>query len=133
MQSAGDFTGRSEANAASALLRAVPGPAGGRARSSVGVFRLPKDATVELHLVADLQRAGEVVAPLGRGGGDAGLRGVLRARRHAARSTGASRFASRDRSQHPSCRRNTVSVSPARSIGAEPSVGATTTDRRLQA
>ena len=37
---------------ASALLRAVPGPAGGRARSSVGVFRLPQDATVELHLVA---------------------------------------------------------------------------------
>ena len=52
VQSAGDFAPRSEANAASALLRAVPGPAGGRARSSVGVFRLPKDATVELDLVA---------------------------------------------------------------------------------
>ena len=53
VQSAEDFTQQSEvADGASALLRAVPGPAGGRARSSVGVFRLPKDATVELHLVA---------------------------------------------------------------------------------
>jgi enamine deaminase RidA (YjgF/YER057c/UK114 family) len=53
VQSAGHFTQQSEvADGASALLRAVLGPAGAHARTSVGVFRLPKDATVELDLVA---------------------------------------------------------------------------------
>ena len=53
VQSAEDFTQQSEvADGASALLRAVLGPAGDHARTSVGVFRLPKDATVELDLVA---------------------------------------------------------------------------------
>ena len=53
VQSADGFTQQSEvADGASALLRAVLGPAGAHARTSVGVFRLPKDATVELDLVA---------------------------------------------------------------------------------
>lgn len=53
VQSADGFTQQSEvADGASALLRAVLGPAGAHARTSVGVYRLPKDATVELDLVA---------------------------------------------------------------------------------
>lgn len=53
-QSAEGFTQLSEvADAASALLHEVLGPqAGAHARTSVGVFQLPKDATVELDLVA---------------------------------------------------------------------------------
>jgi enamine deaminase RidA (YjgF/YER057c/UK114 family) len=52
-QSAENFTQQSEvADAASELLHAVLGPAGAHARTSVGVFQLPKNATVELDLVA---------------------------------------------------------------------------------
>lgn len=52
-QSSADFTQQSEvADAASELLHAVLGPAGAHARTSVGVFQLPKNATVELDLVA---------------------------------------------------------------------------------
>lgn len=52
-QSAENFTLQSEvADAASELLHAVLGPAGAHARTSVGVFQLPKNATVELDLVA---------------------------------------------------------------------------------
>ena len=53
VQSADGFTQQSEvADGASALLRAVLGAAGAHARTSVGVYRLPKDASVELDLVA---------------------------------------------------------------------------------
>ena len=56
VQSADDFTQQSEvADAASALLLAVLGPAGAHARTSVGVFKLPKNAAVELDLVAITQ------------------------------------------------------------------------------
>lgn len=52
-QAAEDFTQLSEvADAASALLHEVLGPAGAHARTSVGVFQLPKNATVELDLIA---------------------------------------------------------------------------------
>jgi enamine deaminase RidA (YjgF/YER057c/UK114 family) len=47
------FTQQSEVgDAASAVLHAVFGEAGVHARTSVGVYRLPKDATVEVDLVA---------------------------------------------------------------------------------
>jgi hypothetical protein len=53
VQSAATFTQQSEvADAASAVLHAVLGPAGAHARTSVGVFQLPKNATVELDLIA---------------------------------------------------------------------------------
>ena len=53
-QAAEGFTQLSEvADAASELLHEVLGPqAGAHARTSVGVFQLPKNATVELDLVA---------------------------------------------------------------------------------
>ena len=53
-QAAEDFTQLSEvADAASALLHEVLGSqAGAHARTSVGVYQLPKNATVELDLVA---------------------------------------------------------------------------------
>ncbi len=48
-----DFTQHSEvADAASALLQQVLGPAGVHTRTSVGVYQLPKNATVELDLIA---------------------------------------------------------------------------------
>ena len=50
-----DFTQHSEvADAASELLHAVLGPAGRHARTAVGVQQLPRNATVELDLVAAL-------------------------------------------------------------------------------
>lgn len=53
VQSAADFSQQSEvADAASDLLQAILGPAGVHTRTSVGVFQLPKDATVELDLIA---------------------------------------------------------------------------------
>ncbi len=53
VQSAADFTQQSEvADAASALLREVLGPAGTHTRTSVGVYQLPKNAAVELDLIA---------------------------------------------------------------------------------
>lgn len=52
-QCSDDFTRLSEvADAASDLLLQVLGPAGAHARTSVGVYQLPKNATVELDLVA---------------------------------------------------------------------------------
>lgn len=55
VQSADDFTQQSEvADGASELLYAVLGPAGAHTRTSVGVLQLPKNATVELDLVASV-------------------------------------------------------------------------------
>ena len=53
VQCAQDFTQHSEvADGASALLHEVLGEAGVHSRTSVGAFALPKNATVELDLVA---------------------------------------------------------------------------------
>ena len=53
VQSAEHFTQQTEvADGASDLLFAVLGSAGAHARTSVGVYQLPKDATVELDLIA---------------------------------------------------------------------------------
>jgi enamine deaminase RidA (YjgF/YER057c/UK114 family) len=53
VQSAADFTAQSEvADGASAILFAVLGSAGVHTRTSVGVYQLPKNAAVELDLVA---------------------------------------------------------------------------------
>ena len=50
-QSAADFTQQSEvADAASNMLHAVLGEAGIHSRTSVGVYQLPKNASVELNL-----------------------------------------------------------------------------------
>lgn len=55
VQSAEDFTQQSEvADAASNLLASVFGDAGKPTRTSVGVYQLPKNAAVELDLVAAL-------------------------------------------------------------------------------
>jgi enamine deaminase RidA (YjgF/YER057c/UK114 family) len=55
VQAAGDFTQASEvADAASDLLVAVLGDSGRHARTAVGVYRLPKNAPVELDLTAAL-------------------------------------------------------------------------------
>ena len=57
VQSAPDFSAQSEVgDAASAVLVAVLGPQAGRhARTSVGVAQLPKNATVEIELVAAVE------------------------------------------------------------------------------
>ena len=53
VQSAQDFTQQSEvADGASEVLFKILGPAGAHTRTSVGVFQLPKNATVELSMVA---------------------------------------------------------------------------------
>ncbi len=53
VQSAAGFTQHSEvADAASALLHRVLGEAGVHSRTSVGVHQLPRDASVEVELVA---------------------------------------------------------------------------------
>ena len=53
VQSAEDFTAQSEvADAASDTLHAVLGAAGVHTRTSVGVMQLPKNASVELDLIA---------------------------------------------------------------------------------
>ncbi|NEX64112.1 RidA family protein [Noviherbaspirillum galbum] len=53
VQSGMDFTRQSEvADGASDLLRAVLGDAGAHSRTSVGVFTLPKNASVEIDLIA---------------------------------------------------------------------------------
>ncbi len=58
VQSAGDFTLQSEvADAASDLLVEILGEAGRHTRTSVGVWQLPKNATVELDLLAALRPA----------------------------------------------------------------------------
>jgi enamine deaminase RidA (YjgF/YER057c/UK114 family) len=52
VQSAHDFTQQSEvADGASEILHAVLGEAGKHTRTSVGVYQLPKNASVELDLV----------------------------------------------------------------------------------
>ncbi|MEI2676909.1 MAG: RidA family protein [Burkholderiaceae bacterium] len=52
-QSAAEFTQQSEvADGASELLHAVLGEAGKHTRTSVGVYQLPKNASVELDLIA---------------------------------------------------------------------------------
>ena len=52
VQSAATFTQQSEvADAASALLKSVLGDEGAHTRTSVGVYQLPKDATVEVEMV----------------------------------------------------------------------------------
>lgn len=52
-QSASAFTQQSEvADAASELLHTVLGEAGRHTRTSVGVYQLPKNASVELDLIA---------------------------------------------------------------------------------
>lgn len=59
VQSAPDFTQQSEvADAASALLFSILGPqAGAHTRTSVGVQQLPKNATVEIDLIATAAEA----------------------------------------------------------------------------
>jgi len=53
VQSAGTFTQQSEvADGASAILHAVLGPAAAHARTSIDVHQRPKNATVEVNLVA---------------------------------------------------------------------------------
>jgi enamine deaminase RidA (YjgF/YER057c/UK114 family) len=53
VQSAAEFTQQSEvADAASDLLQSILGASGVHTRTSVGVFQLPKNATVELDLIA---------------------------------------------------------------------------------
>lgn len=53
VQSAEDFTQQSEvADAASEVFHTVLGPSGVHTRTSVGVFQLPKNAAVELDLIA---------------------------------------------------------------------------------
>lgn len=55
VQSAADFTLQSEvADAASEILYKVFAPDGGHTRTSVGVYQLPKNAVVEIDLVAAL-------------------------------------------------------------------------------
>jgi len=55
VQSAADFTQQSEvADAASDILYAVFAPDGGHSRTSVGVYQLPKNAAVEIDMVAAL-------------------------------------------------------------------------------
>jgi enamine deaminase RidA (YjgF/YER057c/UK114 family) len=56
VQSAENFTQQSEvADGASELLYGILGPAGAHTRTSVGVFQLPKNATVELDLIASVE------------------------------------------------------------------------------
>ncbi|HSV55412.1 MAG TPA: RidA family protein [Burkholderiaceae bacterium] len=56
VQSAQDFTQQSEvADAASEVFHAVLGPSGAHARTSIGVYQLPKNAAVELDLVAAVE------------------------------------------------------------------------------
>ena len=56
VQSSDFFTQQSEvADAASELLFSILGQAGAHTRTSVGVFQLPKNATVEFDLVASVE------------------------------------------------------------------------------
>lgn len=56
VQSAADFTRQSEvADAASEVFHDVLGEAGKHVRTSVGVFQLPKNAVVEVDLVASVE------------------------------------------------------------------------------
>lgn len=59
-QAAADFTLLSEvADGASELFHQVLGDAGRHTRTSVGVYQLPKDASVELDLIASVEPRGE--------------------------------------------------------------------------
>ncbi len=59
-QSAAGFTQQSEvADAASNLLQAVLGDAGIHSRTSVGVYQLPKNASVELNLTVAVSPGGQ--------------------------------------------------------------------------
>nr|WP_231402575.1 RidA family protein [Caenimonas aquaedulcis] len=59
VQCTDSFTQHSEvADAASELLFSILGPAGAHTRTSVGVYQLPKNATVELDLVAAAHEGG---------------------------------------------------------------------------
>ena len=61
VQCAENFTQQSEvADAASDLLVQVLGAAGTHARTSVGVYQLPKNASVELDMVAKLSTDAQV-------------------------------------------------------------------------
>jgi enamine deaminase RidA (YjgF/YER057c/UK114 family) len=52
VQSAEDFTQQSEvADAASEILYSVLSPVGGHTRTSVGVYQLPKNASVEIDMI----------------------------------------------------------------------------------
>ncbi len=56
VQSAQGFTQQSEvADGASEILFSVLGPVGAHTRTSVGVFQLPKNATVEVDLIATVE------------------------------------------------------------------------------
>jgi enamine deaminase RidA (YjgF/YER057c/UK114 family) len=56
VQSAAGFTQQSEvSDGASEILFEVLGPVGVHSRTSVGVFQLPKNATVELDLIASVE------------------------------------------------------------------------------
>jgi enamine deaminase RidA (YjgF/YER057c/UK114 family) len=56
VQSAKTFTQQSEvADGASEILFNVLGAAGAHSRTSVGVFQLPKNATVEIDLIASIE------------------------------------------------------------------------------
>ena len=58
VNSAADFTRQSEvADAASEILYALLAPNGGHTRTTVGVFQLPKNAAVEIDLIAALRTA----------------------------------------------------------------------------
>ncbi|WP_198665440.1 RidA family protein [Paraburkholderia kururiensis] len=60
VQCTADFTQQSEvADGASDVLHAVLGDAGRHTRTSVGVYQLPKNATVELDLVAVVDGGGD--------------------------------------------------------------------------
>ena len=57
VQSAEDFTMQSEVgNGASEVFFSVLGPAGVHTRTSVGVYQLPKNASVEVDLIAAVER-----------------------------------------------------------------------------
>ncbi|MDB5802663.1 MAG: endoribonuclease [Rhodocyclales bacterium] len=56
VQSAADFTQQSEvADAASDILYAVFAPDGGHTRTSVGVYQLPKNASVEIDMLVAIR------------------------------------------------------------------------------
>lgn len=58
VQSAADFTQQSEvADGASEVLYMVFGEAGAHARTSVGVYQLPKNASVELDMIVTTDKA----------------------------------------------------------------------------
>lgn len=61
VKSADGFTQQSEvADAASALIKDVLGPAGAHTRTSVGVYELPKGAAVEIEMTVRTREGGDV-------------------------------------------------------------------------